>query len=153
MPRATVSQEPERFDLKTAPPDGFIVLRKMAWGEWLTRRDMGMHMAMKAGGRKTDDSKIDIDVVQAAVTRYEFQKCVVDHNLEDENGTKLNLGTKQDFDRLDPRIANEIETIIKNLHEWDEEEAEEAALFRGDQGGSDTESGAHEVSDFGDVPG
>lgn len=134
MPRATVSSEPVRFNLKTAPPDGFVVLKKMSWGEWLTRRDMGMHMAMEAGGRKSA-SKIDIDVVQAQVTRYEFQKCVVDHNLTDEQDVALKLGNQKDFERLDPQIANEIEGLIKNLHEWEEDEEEE--LFPGDQGNSD----------------
>lgn len=142
MPRATVSQDPERFPLRTAPPDGYVVLKKMSWGEWLTRRDMGMHMAMEAGGRK-DSRKIDIDIIQANVTRYEFQKCVVEHNLEDEQGTVLNLGSERDFVRLDPRVANEIEGLIKSLHEWDEEANEEEALFRGDTSHGSAESGSY----------
>lgn len=131
MPRATVSNEPERFDLKTAPPDGYVVLKRMSWGEWLTRRDMGMKMAMEAGGsRKDRTSKIDIDVVQASVSRYEFQKCIVDHNLTDDQDRPLKLGNQKDFDQLDPRIANEIEQLIKDLHEFESEDEEEA-LFPG----------------------
>lgn len=138
MPRATVSDEPVRHNLRTAPPDGYVVLKQMSWGEWLARRDMGMKMAMEAGGKR-GDQKIDIDMVQAQVTRYEFQKCIVEHNLEDHQGRTLNLGRQQDFDKLAPRIASEIESLIREMHEW--EEGEEEALFPGDQGDSDSESG------------
>jgi len=107
MPRATATQETERFELETLP-DGFVELRRLSYGEMLHRRDIGS--TMRTGqGRKAG---IEFDTDALEIQHYEFSKCIVDHNLEDENGTKLNFSNKADIVKLDPRVAGEIETLI-----------------------------------------
>lgn len=121
MPRVTTSHDAVRHPLETAPPDGFVELRPMDYGTFLKRRDMAMKMGVSGAGSGSGSGfeKIDLDILQEEVTRFEFKVCIADHNLEDEKGTKLNLSTPQDFHRLDPRIGQEISTLIDNLTQWE----------------------------------
>lgn len=139
MPRATVTTDAERHPLKMAPPDGFVVLRRMSYGEVLHRRDMGMKMSMEGAGKK--DSRIDIATIQTATTFYEFQKTIVDHNLEDETGRKLDFSNMADFQRLDPRVAAEIEELIKDMNMLEGEEKD--SLFQRDQAVSGNEPSSY----------
>jgi hypothetical protein len=120
MPRATTSQETQRFDLESAPPDGFVVLKKMSYGDYLKRRDMAMKMGVSGFRKGSGDEKIDIDMIQEAVTLFEFKTCIVDHNLEDDNGRKLSLSEPFDFNQLDSRIGDEISTLIDTFIKFDE---------------------------------
>lgn len=119
MPRATASLETHTEKLKTLP-DGYIVVRSLTYGEFLHRKDLAIKMTMEMKGGK--GSKVDIDTVNEAVTAYVLKTCVVDHNLEDENGNKLNLGNPRDFSRLDILIGKEIDKIVSDLNEFDEED-------------------------------
>ncbi len=119
MPRATTSYDTVRHDLETALPDGFVELRAMDYGTFLKRRDMAMKMGVSGAGSGSGFEKIDLDILQEEVTRFEFKVCIADHNLEDEKGTKLNLSTPQDFHRLDPRIGQEISALIDDLTQWE----------------------------------
>jgi hypothetical protein len=120
MPRATTSQETERFELASAPPDGFVVLRKMSYGDYLRRRDMAMKMGISGFRKGSTDEKIDIDMIQEEVTRFEFKTCIVDHNLTDENDRKLTLSEPYDFNQLDSKIGDEISTLIDTFIKFDE---------------------------------
>lgn len=115
MVRATTSFDTVRHDLKSLP-GGWVELRPMTYGQFLQRRDMGMKMAMRGSARNSD---IDLEMVQTEVTRYEFSCCIADHNLEDENGRKMSLGNKEDFDRLDPRVGQEITQFIDDMNQWE----------------------------------
>lgn len=118
MPRATTSVETTRHDLKSAPPDGFVELKPMDYGTFLKRRDMAMKMGVSgAGAGKVE--KIDLDILQEEVTRFEFKSTIMDHNLEDEDGNRLNLSTPQDFKRLDPKIGQEISDLIDEMSQWE----------------------------------
>lgn len=119
MPRATVNLDSVRRDLKTLP-GAFVELRTMSYGEYLHRRDLALKMSME--GRDTKNSKVLIDTVQEAVAAYELKTCVVDHNLEDESGRKLQLGNPMDFRRLDPRVGQEIGNYIDELNKFDEDD-------------------------------
>lgn len=130
MPRATVSKQSQRFELKSAPPDGFVELRPMSYGELLTRRDIGAKLSIEGARRK--DAKISIDTIQTEVSWYEFRTTIVDHNLEDDTGRKLDFTSRADFLNLDPRVAQEIEQLISEMNGLQEDEEE--ALFRTDQG-------------------
>ena len=138
MPRATVSKESKRFELKSAPPDGFVELRPMSYGELLTRRDIGAKLSIEGSQRR--DAKISIDTIQTEVSWYEFRTTIVDHNLEDETGRKLNFQNRADFLNLDPQVAQEIEQLIADMNGLREEEEE--ALFRTDQGSTVNGPGA-----------
>jgi hypothetical protein len=127
MPRATVNiNDTIRKDLKTAPPDGYVELRRYSYGEKLDRREMVSKMTMKDDGLQGRKSKstgsMEMQLITAAATQYDFAHCVVDHNLQDETGRKLNLASPQDIRRLDPRIGEEIDTLIGELNNFEEDE-------------------------------
>lgn len=123
MPRATVSLEGERVDLKSLP-GGFVVIRQLSFGQMLKRRDNSLKFYQESTGRQVDaPTRTQIDILNEASRRYDFTNCIVDHNLEDEHGNKLNFANPATIDVLDPRIAAEIEREIdkRNQEDFDEQ--------------------------------
>ena len=121
MPRAVVTTETVRKELKTCP-EGFVELKPMTYGQMVHRRSM-----LKLSFTSSKNSKDFTGEMAAAnkeITMLEFATCIVDHNLEDENGTKLNLASPVDFARLDPRVGQEIEKLISELNNFDEDDQE-----------------------------
>jgi hypothetical protein len=131
MPLAVITDRGgERYELASCP-DAFVVLRQMTYGEWQRRSDIVTRLTVETaerGGRnvprRNADSVTRIDMRSLDVAIYEFKTCVVDHNLEDESGRKLDLGNVNDLQRLNPRIGSEIGRLIEQLNTWDEEEEE-----------------------------
>jgi hypothetical protein len=135
MPVAVISGEAERFDLSTAPPDGFIMARPLPYGMKLERRDQAMLMRMEQevqergkGKRRTrsdngdpQTQKIDLELRSNWAAKHDFGYCIVDHNLTDDNGTKLDFTNPMTFQYLDPRIGSEIERILSDLNDDDED--------------------------------
>ncbi len=121
MPMATVDVEStQRFDLKTCP-EGFVVLRRMSYGQILQRR---MFTKLEIGGdsKNRGDFRGELAMANAKITEFEYAKCVVDHNLEDASGRKLDLTKVSDFNMLDPRIGQEIESYITEMNNFEAEE-------------------------------
>lgn len=119
MPRATVNLETtERHDLKTLP-EGWVELRRLTYGQMVQRRAM-MKLSVEAGG-KNKDFKGELAMASEEITRFEFAHAIIDHNLEDETGRKLNLGSPVDFAALDPRVGTEIETLVTEMNNFDDE--------------------------------
>jgi hypothetical protein len=124
MPRATAdTTETSRHDLKSCPPDGFILVRRLTYGEKLERRAMVSNMKIDAQKGKKDFSG-EMQLVNEQATIFDFQKCVVDHNLEDAEGNKLNLHNIGHVKMLDPRIGEEIDQILSDLNNFEEDEGE-----------------------------
>lgn len=114
MPRAThVPGETERFELESCPPDGFVELRRLSYGEKLERREMTMAM-YTSGDRR--DNRISFDLLMQKVQLFDFKNCIVNHNLEDDRGEQLDFRKMQDVLRLDDRIAEEIEEKINIIN-------------------------------------
>jgi hypothetical protein len=123
MPRATVDVESTtKKDLKSCP-EGFVVLRRMSYGQILQRR---MFTKLEVGGSGGKDFRGELAMANAKITEFEFAKCIVDHNLEDAGGRKLDLTKASDFNMLDPQIGQEIEEYITEMNnfEVDEENSE-----------------------------
>lgn len=132
MPVATTSgSEVERFDLKTAPPDGFVEIRRMTYGEYLRRRQMGSNMKLSSGG-KQQGFEGTMQLVNQQVTEYEFAMCVMDHNLTDANDTKLDFKKPATLQYLDPRIGEEISTYIDKVNAFDAEGEEDLGNSHGE---------------------
>lgn len=130
MPRATVNiSETEKFDLKTCP-EGFVTLRKLSFGEVLKRRQMATEISIE--GRNRQNTKTTVDMLTEAVAAFDFKNCIVDHNLEDENGTKLDFRSTFALQQLDPRIGEEINAFIDGMNNFDPDE-------EGDSGNSPVE--------------
>jgi len=125
MPRAVVDVGlTERYDLETLPANsieegGWVELRRMSYGEFLKRRDMISKTSFEGQGK---DTKATMEMAQEIVTRYEFQTCIVDHNLLDANDKPIDFRSTKAFSTLDPRIGEEIASYIDKMNKWDAEE-------------------------------
>ena len=115
MPRATNNiNDTIRVDLKSCP-GGFVVLRRMSYGQRLKRDAMALDMSMRSQGK---ERVIDIEAAQEEVTFFEFASCVAEHNLEDERGDLLRFSEKYAVVALDARIGAEISAEIEKLHDF-----------------------------------
>lgn len=124
MPKATVSTETTKKELKSLQ-GGFVELRRLPFGLLLERRDNASKMSMSSRQGQSDQ-KVDIALMQRWSRQFEFQHCIVDHNLEDDNGNKLNFDNAMSIDALDPRIGQEIEEYIDELNGEESEEDKQA---------------------------
>lgn len=111
--------EGERKELKTLP-EGYVILRQMNYGQIIARREMLKLSVTSAKGSK--DFKGEMAMASKEITRFEFTHCIVEHNLEREEGVPLNLNIAADFDSLDPRVGQEIESYIGEMNKFDEED-------------------------------
>jgi hypothetical protein len=59
------------------------------------------------------------------ITIFEFAHTIVDHNLEKKDGSKFNLTTEVDFDKLHPKVGQEIESKIAEMNNFDDEDGEQ----------------------------
>lgn len=122
MPKATVDiQSTERHELKSCP-EGFVVLRRLTYGEMLQRREMVKLAVTSAKGSK--DFQGELAMASAKTTEFEFKNCIVEHNLEDDNGNPLNFGSPVVLRTLDPRIGQEIEKLISDMNRFEENDEE-----------------------------
>jgi hypothetical protein len=115
MPRATVNVEGTKIDLKTCP-GGFVTLRQLSFGQMLKRRDMAAKYMQEFAPGKNATNRITIDILNEVSRKYDFAHCIIDHNLEDDKGNKLDFANTMSLDVLDPRIAAEIEEEIDKLN-------------------------------------
>jgi hypothetical protein len=118
MPQATMSTEPERFDLKSCP-GGFVVLRRMSYGKYLARQEMALKLKVQAQQKKGSSFEGEMAMANKIVTVFEFKECVVDHNLTDASDAPLNFASEHTLEILDPRVGNEIGSLINNMHDFD----------------------------------
>lgn len=112
MPKATRNEkETVRHDLVSLP-EGYVILRKLDYGEILRRRELGISVIPGEGKEK---SEVNIHSVDVQV--YEFSRSIVEHNLEDGEGNALNFKDKRAVISLDPQVAQEVENLISKLNE------------------------------------
>jgi hypothetical protein len=139
MPVVTIDPAAvERFELKTAPADpsnpddvnGYVVIRPLPYGMKLKRRDKMSRMSMKASESNSDSGEIALESFNEWAVQYDFGYCIVDHNLTDQNGRKLDFTKAITFNFLDPKVGSEIERLINSLNEDESEESLEDFLKR-----------------------
>ena len=123
MAVATIIQPTETFKLKSCPPDGYVTIRRMTWGEKLKRQSMMTKYRMEMSKRTKDaDLSLDMDILQEKVSHWEFSNLIMEHNLTDENETLLNFRNMADIDRLGPVVGEEIQKYIDEMNSFEEEE-------------------------------
>ena len=128
MPVGTVSQEPIRRELKSLPPDGFVLLRQLPYWDVLERRDQGSRAVMESVERKPgdkskkDQQKMVIETLQVWERAYTFKNCIVEHNITDANGVLLDFNRPETLRYLNPKIGVEIEKYIDELNSEDDDE-------------------------------
>lgn len=119
---AIASKKTTRFDLESLP-GGWVELREFNYGEALFRREIGINMSVEGGSRKSNEpTKTDIQTMQRLVTEYEFSVCIVDHNLENELGSKMDLGDPNYIRALPVAVGDEISDLIADLNDITDEE-------------------------------
>lgn len=132
MPVATADLSAlTRKDLKTCP-GGYVVLRRMTYGQKLDRMKHVGKLSVDMRGKGKGGTKGEMEMLQKGSTIYDFQACIVEHNLEKNIGTEenprivpLNLKLMTDIDLLDPRVGEEISTAIDELNNFEDDEPEE----------------------------
>lgn len=117
---ASVSTVPKRFELKTLE-GGYVVLRRMSYGEKTHRQEMATKQAATPG----DDGKVaklDIALMTTMVAEWEFGNLIVEHNLEIEEGVPFVFNRRGDLQRLDPRVGDEINGYIADMNNYEEDD-------------------------------
>lgn len=126
MPIATgINAKTQRFELKSLP-DAYVVLRRLTYGEQMTRKDFMSKISMTGGGSRNDrrarqaqEFKAELDLANEKVSSYEFANCIMEHNLEwDDNGTPRLLDFKNPahVKMLDGAIGQEIDELINDFN-------------------------------------
>lgn len=134
---ATVPTDASRYDL-TSVNGAWVSLRPLPYGMLIERRDKASRMSMEAGGRRNDNAKLDIDMLQHQSRIFEFQNCIIDHNLSDDQGNKLNFSNPSTLNLLDPKVGQEIERLIDELNQLEEIDEENFTSARTHSSTDDT---------------
>lgn len=131
MPRATVSQETVRKDLKTLE-GGFVELKQLSYDQILERRDKAMKMSMeqKPGRKKDESTKIDFESAMQWDRFFAFSNCIIEHNLENDEGKPLDFSNRMTLKILDPKVGSEIEKYIEEMNEDEDDESLEDFIKR-----------------------
>jgi len=116
MPRATIKTEAQHIELKSLE-GGWVEIRQLPYYDMLVRRDRGGKLFFDA----EQEGRVEIATLQAWARAYEFEHCIIDHNLEDENGMKLDFSNELTLKTLDPRVGQEIEDAIDKLHNTEDD--------------------------------
>lgn len=117
MPEVGKSTETREVQLKTAPPDGFVEIKRFGYGEVLKIRGLSARVKMDMRDRKEKggDESGELMFEMEAVTAYKFEKAIVKHNLT-INGKPLNFKNRADFAALDDKVGAEIEEAINEFN-------------------------------------
>jgi hypothetical protein len=117
--KATVDATPVRFDLKTLE-GGYVVLRRMSWGEKLFRQENATKQAavINEGGDKV--RKLDIELLSRKVNEWEFANLITEHNLEIDDEIPFDFKRPGMFDKLDPKVGDEIASLIGDMNNYEE---------------------------------
>lgn len=115
MPKATVSKQHVRIELESCP-GGYVILQMMSYGSTLERLDGASTIVVQGDAEEVDSTKMMLETMQTWARQFEFRTCIVDHNLEDDNGNKLDFANRLTFDILDPSVGREIQEAIDQLN-------------------------------------
>lgn len=140
MPKVTVDPtEYQKKELKSAPPDGYVMLRALPYGQKLSRRSKATRMMMrsqapqpgKAGrGAQPADQVFELESMDEWAVAHDFAYCIGEHNLEDSAGQLLDFSNALTLKLLDPKVGSEIERLIDELNNEEGEESLEDFLAR-----------------------
>ena len=121
-----VSDETFRRDLKTAPPDGFVVIRRMNHGEKLLRSEFATKMTYKVAGKgRNKDMEGTIELMQRASTLWDFKHLIVDHNLQDKDERPLDFKNEADINKIPGIVGEEISSLLDELNNFEADAEDE----------------------------
>lgn len=117
VPTATRVDTTEDFNLKSLP-EGVVTLRRMTYGDKMARQQMASEMSIGSG----KSASATVKMMNEKITLFDYARCIVSHNLTDENETPLDFSRASDVRRLDPRVGEEIELLIDKMNNFEEED-------------------------------
>lgn len=116
MPIATITNTvSERIPVISAPPDGYVVVRRMNYGEELKRSGMAAKLLMNSN-KDSKDFQGEIDMQTEEVAYWDFANLVVEHNMQDSDERLLNFKNRADVVKLAGPIGKEIGQIIDDFN-------------------------------------
>lgn len=124
MPIVTV--DPAKYtrrELTTAPPDGYLMVRPLPYGMKLSRQDRAMVMQMKVDPKKGRADTATFESYSEEVTASDFAYCIGEHNLENVDGTLVDFTNPLSLKLLDPRVGEEISSILNEINGDSDERA------------------------------
>lgn len=132
----------EHFELKSAPPDGFVTLRPLPFGIKLARRSKATRMMMRQQPVKSrqqaqnQESVFELESHDEWAVAFDFSYCIGEHNLEMAEGQPFDFSNEKNarmaVKQLDPKVGAEIERLITSLNEDEDEEMMEDFMRRHD---------------------
>jgi hypothetical protein len=131
MPLATpVGGATEHHDLKSCPPDGYVVLRRLTHGEKMARRGLLAKARMETGSAKNRSGVgVDVELMNEKITLFEFSRCIVEHNLtylvdpaDPSSETLLDFRIPDHVRMIDGNIGEEIDALITEINDWESDE-------------------------------
>jgi fumarylacetoacetate (FAA) hydrolase family protein len=135
MPKAVVSIEAVHVPLTTLE-GAWVKLKRLSFGQKMERQQMATDMMIEMEGksRQAPKMKAKMDMMTVKVTAFDFEKCIVDHNLflDDEEQAKMDLNNPAHIAQLDPKVGEEIQSEIDKLNNVEAEEGNSSAGFTGD---------------------
>lgn len=122
MPIAVVEENEEKCPLKTCPPDGYVIIKKMNYGQSLERQDMIAEIAMQMPENKRNNPKMEIKFLQRKTALWEFANLIIDHNLQAKDGRLLNFKNPEDVTLIRGPIGDEIQAYINKFNSFEDDE-------------------------------
>lgn len=124
MPIAVVVDNvSDKMPLKTLPPDGYVIVRRMTYGESLSRSAKATKLLVGGSDSKNkDDFKGEIDIQTEELAYWDFANLIVEHNCQDVDGRVLNFKNISDVKKLGSAIGEEIGEIIDKFNEVEDTE-------------------------------
>ena len=124
MPKASAdTSETQTLELKSCE-GGFVKARRLTYGEKIVRRSMTASMKIEGGKNRNKDFAGEMQLITEQSTAYDFQHCILDHNLfkDEAEEQKFDFTKLADIRQLDPRIGEEIDTWLSELNNFDDED-------------------------------
>jgi hypothetical protein len=118
----------QRYDLKSAPPDGYVTIRRMSYGDKMLRRQkLGKATVHGDGGKskKRGDFTAEMELINEQVTLLEFSRAIVDHNLTMlVNGSEIpvDFSNALHVKMLEGPVGEEIDAYITDWNSFEGEE-------------------------------
>lgn len=123
MPIAVVVDNvSDKILLKTLPPDGYVIVRRMTYGESLSRSAKATKLLVGGGETKGKDFQGEIDIQTEALALWDFANLIVEHNCQDVDGRTLNFKNIVDVKKLSSVVGEEIGKAIDDFNEIEESE-------------------------------
>lgn len=117
MPVAVIQESNHKFDLKSLP-EGYVVIREMTYGERLMRQGLSGKMKLIADQKSEYAGEVEMATKKLAL--WDFANLIIEHNLDDLDGRRLNFKLEHDVNKLSSRIGEEVGTYIDKVNSFED---------------------------------